>query len=64
MERAEMDFKSWSRVIDGLIIKIANAEKTAERDRYFLETAKCERARCPAPEKSGKDSGKKNVREV
>ena len=54
MEKAEMNFESWSRVIDGLLLEIANEEKTAEVDRCFLEAARQERARCSAPEISGK----------
>ena len=64
MEQAQMNYESWSRVIDGLLVEIANAEKTVEMDRCFLETARQERARYSAPEMPGKDSGKKNVREV
>jgi len=49
MERAQMNYESWSRIIDSLLVEIANAEKTAEMDRCFLETARQERARCSGP---------------
>jgi len=64
MERAQMNYESWSRIIDSLLVEIASEENAAATARCFLETARQERARYPAPEMPGKDNRKKNVREV
>ena len=54
MELTQMNYESWSRVIDGLLIEIASEENAAATARCFLEAARQERARYSAPEISGK----------